>query len=133
MKERIVFSPNLCDTKLCGETARRAEVFFENRFFSDFAKNEVFTEAEEVFKNQVDDEQPKFGIWQGEFWGKQILSAISAATNFLVFFAIISFSLQIYGSRNAGSRAAIAVCLRPHGFASCPFGQFALFSYFIVY
>ena len=76
MKERTVFSPNLCDTKLCGETARRAEVFFENRFFSDFAKNEVFTEAEEVFKNQIDDEQPKFGIWQGEFWGKQILSAI---------------------------------------------------------
>ncbi len=71
-----IISPKLSDTIIGGATAKRAEVFFENRFFSDFAKNEIFREAEDVFANQVDDENPLFGVWQGEFWGKQILSAV---------------------------------------------------------
>lgn len=71
-----IITPKLSDTKIGGVTAKKAKVFFENRFFSDFAKNEIFREAEEVFKNQIDDENPKFGVWQGEFWGKQMLSAV---------------------------------------------------------
>jgi len=29
-----------------------------------------FTKFFKALKNMIDDEQPKFGIWQGEFWGK---------------------------------------------------------------
>ena len=75
MVEQIVKTPVLSDTKIGGVTAQKSDIFYQNRFFSDFAKNVIIKESEDVFKNMVDDKDPKHGVWQGEFWGKQMLSA----------------------------------------------------------
>ena len=49
--------------------------FFEERVFCDFAKNVIYQETEDAFVNQIDDAE-FIGVWQGEFWGKWILSAV---------------------------------------------------------
>jgi len=69
-----VICPELFRTTIGGHTAEIMSTFFEKRFFSEFAQNVIFKEAEDAFKNQIDDETPA-GIWQGEFWGKLMLSA----------------------------------------------------------
>lgn len=51
-----------------------SDTFFEERIFCDFAKNVVYREAEEAFVNQIDDKE-YVCVWQGEFWGKWIISA----------------------------------------------------------
>ena len=64
----------LGETHLGGLSKTLSDRFFEERIFSDFARNVIYQEAEDAFKNQLDDEQ-FFGIWQGEFWGKWVISA----------------------------------------------------------
>lgn len=67
--------PALSDVKLKGYAGEKMDLFFKNRVFSDFAKNEVFGEAEEAFRAKADDRLGCVGYWQGEFWGKLAISA----------------------------------------------------------
>ena len=62
------------DIKLLGITKPISELFFEKRVLSDFAKNVIYKEAEDAFRTQIDDAR-YIGLWQGEFWGKLVLSA----------------------------------------------------------
>ncbi len=74
-KIKDTFNPvALENLRLEGKIARLTDIFFEERILSDFAKNTVYKECEDAFKNQVDDESPVC-YWQGEFWGKWIISA----------------------------------------------------------
>ena len=76
MVNQVVINPILSETKIGGVTGQKSDVFYKNRFFTDFARNEIIRESEEVFKNMVDDADPIHGVWQGEFWGKQMLSGV---------------------------------------------------------
>ncbi len=59
------------------EIGRRYQTFFQERIFSDSAKDVVYAEALSAYTDPRDDEAgPLMGIWQGEFWGKWMLSAI---------------------------------------------------------
>lgn len=57
-----------------GRVEEKMQVFFKERIFSDFAEQYILPEAENALKNQLDDSTP-IGYWQGEFWGKLIISA----------------------------------------------------------
>lgn len=48
------------------------------RITSDFAKNTIYPTCENAFRTREDDKTP-VGLWQGEFWGKWIISACLAA------------------------------------------------------
>lgn len=70
----------LDEFKLKGKIAADYDRFFDCRVLSDFAHNEIYKECEDAFKNQVDD-AAIIGYWQGEFWGKWIISACRVATH----------------------------------------------------
>ncbi len=70
-----VQAAELSDVVLGGMSRVLSDRFFEERIFSDFAREVVYREAEDAFANCVDDEE-FVGLWQGEFWGKWILSAV---------------------------------------------------------
>ncbi len=61
-------------TRLLGYQGKLADKFFENRIFTQEAKDTAFAEAESAFRTQNDDETI-VGYWRGEFWGKWIISA----------------------------------------------------------
>ena len=73
-KENFIQKPPLKNVKINGYVHDLMNVFFENRIFSDFAKNVVLKEATDAFRN-CEDEKGLIGLWQGEFWGKWVLSA----------------------------------------------------------
>ncbi len=60
--------------RLGGRIEEKMQVFFNKRIFSDFAEKHILPEAENALKEQADDNTP-IGYWQGEFWGKLMLSA----------------------------------------------------------
>lgn len=62
------------DAKILGSISEQMNIFFENRVKSDFAKNVIYKETEDAFREQRDDETA-VGYWKGEFWGKWIISA----------------------------------------------------------
>lgn len=64
--------------KLKGKLAADYERFFDGRVLSDYAKTVVYKETEDAFRNQIDDETAVC-YWQGEFWGKWIISASRVA------------------------------------------------------
>ena len=64
--------------KMEGYVGGLFDKFFYGRIFSDYARREVYPEAEDAFKNQIDGESP-VGIWQGEYWGKWMISAARVA------------------------------------------------------
>ncbi len=70
------FTPPLGQTRILGSISTLMDNFFEHRIFSDHAQQVVYREAEDAFRNQVDDLDGITGTWQGEFWGKLILSAV---------------------------------------------------------
>ncbi|MBR2467165.1 MAG: glycoside hydrolase family 127 protein [Clostridia bacterium] len=72
------YNPTLDSVKLKGYVGELADTFFEERIFSDKAKNVIYREAEDAFKNRVDDETA-VGIWQGEYWGKWMIGAARVA------------------------------------------------------
>ncbi len=72
-KNRFEFA-EIGDTKLNGFIEKYMNRFFQNRIFSDFAKSEIYQEAEDALKYPRDD-QTVVGHWSGEFWGKLMLSA----------------------------------------------------------
>lgn len=73
--QNVVSTPNLSNIRLDGEIGARFDRFCHERISGQFAMNEVLREAEECFRDQYDDEFCA-GKWRGEFWGKQILSAV---------------------------------------------------------
>ncbi len=74
-----VRSPRLSNTKICGHQKELTERFFYERLFSQNARETIWKEAYEAFALRVDDEGYEVGgVWQGEFWGKQMLSACDA-------------------------------------------------------
>ena len=66
------------DIRIKGDAGQLIDNFLFGRVFSDYAREVVYREAEDAFKNQIDDETP-INIWQGEFWGKWMISAARAA------------------------------------------------------
>ena len=73
-KQNNLFSSvSLENLKVNGKIGKLMDTFFEERVLSDFARNVIYKETEDAFRNQLDD-QNIAGIWQGEFWGKWIIS-----------------------------------------------------------
>lgn len=72
--QNVVRPARLQDTRLGGYAGRLSARFFEERILSDEAFKVVFKEAENAFRDKLDD-QTAIGYWQGEFWGKLIISA----------------------------------------------------------
>ena len=59
-----------------GAVGRKMTALFQTRFMSDEARTAIYDEAENAFKTHFDDlHAPIFGWWQGEYWGKTMLSA----------------------------------------------------------
>ena len=64
--------------KMRGYVGEHFDKFFYGRIFSDYAREEVYPEAENAFKYQIDGDSC-VGIWQGEYWGKWMISACRVA------------------------------------------------------
>ncbi len=78
-KVKNKFTPAPMDSvRMTGYEGKLFDKFFYGRIFSDYAREEVYPEAEDAFKNQIDGESC-VGIWQGEYWGKWIISAARVA------------------------------------------------------
>ena len=73
--QNVVSTPKLSNVRLDGEIGARFDRFCHERISGQFAMNEILREAEECFRDKYDDEFCA-GKWRGEFWGKQILSAV---------------------------------------------------------
>ena len=67
------------DVLLKGHVGDLAERFFHHRVNSRFARETVYKETIDAFRNKLDDWQKVVGIWQGEFWGKWVISAARVA------------------------------------------------------
>ncbi len=67
------------DVCINGKIGALMDTFFRERVLSDFAKNVIYKETEDAFRNQIDDEAGIYGIWQGEYWGKWVISAARVA------------------------------------------------------
>ena len=65
---------SLSDIHIDGEIGARFDRFVHERISGKFAIDEILAEALDCFDGQYDDEYAA-GMWRGEFWGKQILSA----------------------------------------------------------
>ena len=74
--KKKISSPALGRVRLKGSVAEQMERFFANRINSEDARTLVYQEAEDAFRNKLDDASGVHGIWQGEFWGKWIISAV---------------------------------------------------------
>ncbi len=64
----------LSDTHFCGEIGEFFDRFISNRITGDLAVREILRETEETFETKIDDQNMPIGMWQGEFWGKLVLS-----------------------------------------------------------
>ena len=73
--KNVIRTPYLADISLDGEIGARMDRFCYERISGKFAIDEILREAEECFRDKFDDEFCA-GKWRGEFWGKQILSAV---------------------------------------------------------
>ena len=73
----LIESPPARCTKLLGNTKNRMDTFFYERIFSRFAKEVIYKEAISAFQTKADDDEPAC-LWQGEFWGKWIISGCEA-------------------------------------------------------
>ena len=68
-------SAALEDVKVEGFYGDLIDLFFDSRIMSSHGRDEVYQETEDAFKYQRDDAKG-VGIWQGEYWGKWIISAV---------------------------------------------------------
>jgi len=67
--------PEYSSVHLDGEIGARFDRFVYERISGKFAVEEILRETLECFRDRYDDEYC-YGMWRGEFWGKQILSAV---------------------------------------------------------
>ena len=72
-------APALGDVRLQGPLAEKMERFLHARVRSEFARQEIFGEAREAIRRKEDDANGLVGYWQGEFWGKLMMSAARVA------------------------------------------------------
>ena len=72
-------TPPLRNVRLKGAPAEKMNDLFRARLTGDFAKKHVFGEARRAFEFRDDDRKGHGGIWRGEFWGKNMLSAARVA------------------------------------------------------
>ena len=72
-------TPSLRNVRLKGYPALKMNDLFHQRAASKFAQENVFSEARRAFVERDDDERGCGGLWRGEFWGKQMLSAARVA------------------------------------------------------
>jgi len=64
-----------------GHLGRRIDTILKQRITSDFARDQIHPELIETLRARVDDQiHPGWGMWQGEFWGKWMLSAVEATS-----------------------------------------------------
>ena len=65
--------------QFAGSLGQELDKILDARICSDFARNTIAPEATNAFVKKEDDKfllrGEKRGLWQGEFWGKWILSA----------------------------------------------------------
>lgn len=72
--ENLFATTDLANVRIEGSIGDLLDRFIDQRITSDYARNEIYREAEDAFKNCKDDETI-VGYWQGEFWGKWMISA----------------------------------------------------------
>ena len=72
-------SPGIGETILHGDVGETAERMFFCRINSPEARNIIYRETIDAFRNKLDDAKKVIGIWQGEYWGKWVISAARAA------------------------------------------------------
>lgn len=78
-KVKNAYEPSkLSETKLLGSIGEKLDRVIYERLSGEYAQKKVFGEAESAFDTMADDAEPPIGIWQGEFWGKQMISACRA-------------------------------------------------------
>lgn len=76
----VMNSPELGSVHLQGAVEAKMENFFEHRIYSQFARDSIFGEARDAFKNRIDDTfKAPAGYWQGEFWGKLMIGTSRVA------------------------------------------------------
>lgn len=77
---KSVLTPaSLENVSLGGHVGRELDLVVQARIRSALADEQILPEAIVAFRNQVDDRMhPGRGLWQGEFWGKWMLSAVAA-------------------------------------------------------
>ncbi len=68
----------LSDTGILGVIGEKLDRVIEKRLSGEYAQKEVFGEAESAFVNCTDGDKAPIGSFQGEFWGKQMISACRA-------------------------------------------------------
>jgi len=75
----VLRPPPLEDVALTGPVGEEIDRVIAARMSSRTAREEIVPEAVAAFRNRVDDRlEPGRGLWQGEFWGKWVLSAVAA-------------------------------------------------------
>lgn len=67
---------NVANIKLQGESGKRLDLLCRERAQSRESWDTTCRESVDAFANKLDDLSGLHGLWQGEFWGKWILSAI---------------------------------------------------------
>ncbi len=78
-KVKNIYEPShLSESKLAGFIGEKLDRVIYQRLTGEYAQNEVFGEAESAFVTCADDDKAPIGIFQGEFWGKQMISACRA-------------------------------------------------------
>ncbi len=77
--EDAMKTPRLRDVRLKGVPAVKMNDLIRERLTGEFAKLNVFAEARRAFVDRDDDCKGHGGVWRGEFWGKQMLSAARVA------------------------------------------------------
>ena len=70
----MIRKSDLADIHITGKTGKLLDTFFYERVLSDYAKEVIFPEAESAFETKYDG-STVVGVWQGEFWGKLMISA----------------------------------------------------------
>ena len=76
--DKFVAAP-LHDVKMLGYAGRKVDNFLACRVRSPFAREEIFGEAYRAIRDRNDDRSGVVGFWQGEFWGKLMMSAARVA------------------------------------------------------
>jgi hypothetical protein len=67
------------DISFRGQIGAEIDRVINTRILSYFAEKKILPEAVNAFRTRVDDRfRPDAGVWQGEFWGKWMLSAVAA-------------------------------------------------------
>ena len=69
----------LSSVKLTGKIGELATRLIDRRITSKYAKDVVYRETIDAYRNRIDDADRVIGIWQGEYWGKWVICAARAA------------------------------------------------------